>query len=195
MTIHHAEATAGLGLPWGRIIDLIEVNRHWVEGIDLLCYCHQTDSETGVMGCAKLRQELGLSGAMPICVGQSGSLSLSNALTVLDWLFSSGTKRHALCVIADSFIQDHPNKQGSYLNMIALIGVSAMAGEYRIESCRKLSGIRDQVGEKSAVEPILKLRLHQTELTNDPEMEVVNVFFKAGVFGASELKLRRTIKA
>ncbi|WP_146113474.1 hypothetical protein [Paenibacillus sp. PCH8] len=190
MTIHHAEAAVGVEMPWVRITDLIEKNRHWTEGIDLLCYCHQTDFETGVHGCAKLRQELGLSEVMPISVGQSGSLSLANAITILDWMFSSGTKNHALCVIADSFILDHMEKQGSYLSMTALIGVSTTTGDYRVESCRKLPGTRARVGAKSAVESILKLELHQSEFTNDQELEVVT--FDAGVFGTSQLKLRRT---
>ncbi|CAH1191948.1 MULTISPECIES: hypothetical protein [Paenibacillus] len=190
LTFHHAEKAWGVDMPWGRITDLIEANREWIAGIDLLCYCHQTDFETGVNSCAKLRQELGLSGVMPICVGQSGSLSLSNALTVLDWMFSSGTKNHALCVIADSFIPDHMDKQGGCFSMSALIGVSTMAGDYRVESCRKLPGSRVRVGVKSAVEPILKLGLHQSEFTSDLEMEVIT--FDAGVFGASQLKLRRT---
>ncbi|MCF2720403.1 hypothetical protein [Paenibacillus sp. 203] len=190
LTFHHAEAAVGLEMPWGRITDLIEKNRNWTEGIDLLCYCHQTDFEAGVNGCAKLRQELGLNEVMPISVGQSGSLSLSNALTILDWMFNSGTKNHALCVIADSFIPDHIDKQGSCLSMTALIGVSTMAGDYRVESCRKLPGTNVKAGAKSAVEPILKLGLHQSEFTSDLEMEVVT--FDAGVFGASQLKLRRT---
>ncbi|WP_149847200.1 hypothetical protein [Paenibacillus sp. 37] len=96
LTIHHAEAAVGVEMPWVRITNLIETNGHWTEGIDLLCHCHQTDLETGVNGSVKLRQELGLSEVMPISVGQSGSLSLSNALTILDWMFSSGTKNHAL---------------------------------------------------------------------------------------------------
>ncbi|MCP3793961.1 hypothetical protein [Paenibacillus sp. CH40] len=190
LTFHHAEAAVGLEMPWGRITDLIETNRNWTEGIDLLCYCHQTDFETGVNGCAKLRQELGLNEVMPISVGQSGSLSLSNALTLLDWMFNSVTKNHALCVIADSFIPDRMDKQGSCLSMTALIGVSTMAGDYRVESCRKLPGTNVKAGAKSAVEPILKLGLHQSEFTSDLEMEVVT--FDAGVFGASQLKLRRT---
>jgi len=190
LTIHHVEAAEGVEMPWVRITDLIETNRHWTEGIDLLCYCHQTDFETGVNGCAKLRQELGLSEVMPISVGQSGSLSLSNALTILDWMFSNGTKNHALCIIADSFIPDHMDKQGSRLSMIALIGASTIAGDYRVESCRKLPSTSVRVGAKSAVEPILKLGLHQSEFTSNREMEVVT--FDAGVFGTSQLKLRRT---
>ncbi|MNP76474.1 hypothetical protein D3C76_1737190 [compost metagenome] len=65
-----------------------------------------------------------------------------------------------------------------------------MAGDYRVESCRKLPGTSVKAGAKSAVEPILKLGLHHPEFTSDPEMEVVT--FDAGVFGASQLKLRRT---
>ncbi|MNC79740.1 hypothetical protein D3C75_1323050 [compost metagenome] len=65
-----------------------------------------------------------------------------------------------------------------------------MAGDYRVESCRKLPGTRVSVGMKSAVEPILKLGLHQSEFTSDLGMEVIT--FDAGVFGASQLKLQRT---
>ncbi|MBW5449244.1 hypothetical protein GE107_24775 [Cohnella sp. CFH 77786] len=192
ISIHYAEAfISDRRQPlWERIVQLLSADMQRVKEIDLLCYCHQTNPDPGMIGCSKIRNELNLTGVFPLVVGQSGSLSFTNILTILNWLFACGSHRRALCVIADSRLKAIGAETNSYLTQISIVCVTEEHGDYKIEDHRKDKGSQRTCLTDSAAEPFLQLYRQEKNRAID-ENEQITLHFEAGEFGRSELKLRR----
>jgi hypothetical protein len=64
-----------------------------------------------------------------LVIGQSGSLSFIHALILIEWMFSSGLHSRAICVIGD-----YLHIEDIHYNVISLIEVSAIKGDYKVDS-------------------------------------------------------------
>lgn len=110
------------------IIKLMEMNRHWLEGLNVLIYCHKGKSDPSVSTCAKIKSRLQLPQVLPITLAESGRMALMQARTILSWLMTGSNCSKAICLLAERVDYNIPDPLREQRFRISIIC---------IESCYK----------------------------------------------------------
>lgn len=106
----------------------LEANCHWLSGLDVLIYCRNTESDTLVSACAKMRSKLKLSLALPLTISQSGPMALEHALKLLGWLMSGDGYTRAICILTDGECMDASLVSASCQNRISILEIRVKNG-------------------------------------------------------------------
>ncbi|MEV5025269.1 hypothetical protein [Paenibacillus sp. LPE1-1-1.1] len=123
-----------MAITWGRepledeITACLEANSHWLSGLDVLLYCRNTEADSLVSACAKMRSKLKLSHALPLTLADSGPMALEHALKLLGWLMSGDGYTRAICILTDGECNDASSVSASRRNRISILEIRTKNG-------------------------------------------------------------------
>lgn len=127
-TLYSDIAITGVRLLEDEISACLEANSHWLSGLDVLIYCRNTESDTLVSACAKMRSKLKLSHALPLTLAHSGPMALEHALKLLGWLLFDDGYSRAICILTDGECNEASSVSSSRLNRISILEIRAKNG-------------------------------------------------------------------
>lgn len=103
------------------VIELLDRNRRWLSGLDVLMCGFHDQSDPTVHSCAKIKSRLRLQDALPIALDGSGCMAFRHARLLLDWLIAEGSCRKALCIIGGPEEHDSPYGTGERAYRITVL--------------------------------------------------------------------------
>ncbi|MCA0755176.1 hypothetical protein KP806_08955 [Paenibacillus sp. N4] len=116
------------------VIELLERNRRWLSGLDVLMCGFHVQSDPTVHSCAKIKSRLRLQDALPIALDGSGCMAFRHARLLLDWLIAEGSCRKALCILGEPEERDSPDGTGERAYRITVLRFAGSRHEITTDS-------------------------------------------------------------